>query len=80
MTLAEEVKSWGSRPEPGVLAKRDLGSKALRPRVQEGVKKRVPNARGSQPHSAALPTPRTPEAQFRSLWISRVADAIASLR
>lgn len=80
MILAEEVKSWGSRSESGVLAKRGPGTKVLISQVQEGVKKWVPRARSSQPHSAPLPALRTPEAQFRSFWMKRVADAILRLR
>ncbi|KAB1260012.1 hypothetical protein Cadr_000025309 [Camelus dromedarius] len=40
----------------------------------------VPGLRSPQPPpSAALPTPRTPDAKFRSHWIKRVADAISLL-
>lgn len=79
MSRAEDVKCRGSPAERGFgfSIKGDLGTKAFKPRMQEGMEERVPGARSLRPTpSASLRAPRTPEAQFRSLWIKRVADAI----
>lgn len=76
MSRAEGVKSWRSwlsagSPSKGISALR-LSSPRCRRKWRRG-----PQAHGAHsPLSEALPALRTPEAQFRSLWMKRVADAI----
>lgn len=79
---AGRVKSWRLRAESGVPAyKGNLGTTGLSPRgagggVSNGSVSGAHGAHGPTLPSAALPAPRTPDAQFRSRWMKRVADAI----